>query len=212
MEFNDMCNNDSLEDLRYDGSCFTWSNESVRKRKILCKLDRALINDGWIRNFMDSKALFDPSSISNNSSCIVYCATNEISRKIPFKFFTMWVDHKDFLPLVCEVWAKKVEGSLMFKLVSKLKWLKSRLKKLNKNHFTNILKKVTYARDNLLRIQRDLIRKLNSDQFIMKEKVVLDQFVKISLVEESLAKQKSHIQWLKEGDSNTSYFFKCINS
>lgn len=95
----------------------------------------------------------------------------------------------------------------MFRFVSKPKLLKSRLKELNKNHFRNILKKVSCARDKLLIIQRELIREPNNDQIILKERVALDEFVRLNLVEKFLKKQKSHIQWLKERDSNTSYFF-----
>lgn len=117
MEFNDMCNDGGLEDLRYGGSFFTWGNKTNGERRILCKLDRALINDAWIRNFVDSNALFQPPSISDHSSCIVYCGANEITRKTPFQFFNMWADHKDFLPLVGEVWTKKVEGSPLFSVI-----------------------------------------------------------------------------------------------
>lgn len=58
----------------------------------------------------------------------------------------------------------------MFKLISKLKLLKSRLKEFSENHFGSILERVICVRDNLLKIHRDLIRVPNNDKIIMEEK------------------------------------------
>lgn len=57
-EFNDMCNDSGLDNLWYSGSLFTWYNKNNGDRRILCKLDKALINDSWLRNFASSNAIF----------------------------------------------------------------------------------------------------------------------------------------------------------
>lgn len=55
-----------------------------------------------------------------------------------------------------------------------------------------------------------LVNDIKLPKKILKEKTTLNEIVKLSLVEESLTKQKSRIKWLKENNSNTFYFFKCI--
>lgn len=50
----------------------------------------------------------------------------------PFKFFTTWLDHPNFLPLIEEVWTNSnVNGIKLFILKGKLKILKSKLKSWN---------------------------------------------------------------------------------
>lgn len=61
----------------------------------------------------------------------------------------------------------------------------------------------------LLRIQNDLLT------FHVPELILADQqqcrlVAELTAVEESFLKQKSKIQWLREGDQNTSYFFKIV--
>lgn len=69
-----------------------------------------------------------------------------MTQKVSFKFYNFWVDHKSFLPTVEEVWRKNIEGSLMFRLISKLKLLKVELRKLNKKEFYNISERVKRLR------------------------------------------------------------------
>lgn len=43
-DLNNLCNNSSLDDMRFMGSFFTWNNNSEGQKKIECKLDRDLVN------------------------------------------------------------------------------------------------------------------------------------------------------------------------
>ncbi|XP_044505748.1 uncharacterized protein LOC123225703 [Mangifera indica] len=142
-----------LDDLRFMGHLLMWSNYSEGKRRITCKLDRALINDSWKDAFLNAMTYFLNPSISDHSLCMVRMGTIEDCRKIPFKFFNLWTHHENFLSIVAEVWSHEVQGNPMFNVISKLKKLK---------------------------------------------------------VEESLARQKSKVYWLKKGDQNTKFFFKSI--
>lgn len=69
-----------------------------------------------------------------------------MTQKVSFKFYNFWADHESFLPTVEELWRKNIEGSLMFRLISKLKLLKVELRKLNKKEFYNISERVKRLR------------------------------------------------------------------
>lgn len=57
-EFQDVANYCSLVDMSYQGPRFTWSNK--RDSDIICKkLDRALINEEWMRMFPQSYSVFE---------------------------------------------------------------------------------------------------------------------------------------------------------
>lgn len=84
--------------------------------------------------------------------------------------------------------------------MEKLKILQAELKALNNKEFSSISKRVSDAK-----LQLDiLIKKLGTDPSNpatqTQERFVYKQFIVLSRAEESLAKQKSRIQWLKLGD------------
>ncbi|KAF5937485.1 hypothetical protein HYC85_024991 [Camellia sinensis] len=70
----------------------------------------------------------------------------------PFKFFNMWADHPDFIPVVRGVWCKYVKGSPLFRICSKLRSLKPELKALNKKHFSDISARTSCAKEDLDRV------------------------------------------------------------
>ena len=59
----------------------------------------------------------------------------------PFKFFSFWAEHKDFLKWVEEAWNQDVQGVPMYKLYCKLKSVKGKLKNVNKKVFGALLKR-----------------------------------------------------------------------
>jgi hypothetical protein len=85
----------SLEDLRFSGSKFTWTNRQCNS-PILEKLDGVLVN---IKLFLASEATFLYFGIFNHSSMLVKLASMP-KRKTPFKFFYFWVDHSQFNPTI----------------------------------------------------------------------------------------------------------------
>ncbi|XP_044461836.1 uncharacterized protein LOC123193110 [Mangifera indica] len=199
-----------LDDLRFMGHLLTWSNCSEGERRIACKLDRALINDYWKDIFPNAMAHFLNPSISDHSSCMVRMGTIKDCRKVPFKFFNMWTHHENFLDIVAEVWNQEAQGSPVFKVISKLKKLKVELKKFNKESFGHISERVLEAIRQLENIQEPLRINLLDEELARAEKFSLESYRSLLLAEESLARQKSKVHWLKEGDQNTKFFFKSI--
>lgn len=132
--FNLCCNDSGIEDLRFMGKLITYSNCIKGDEYIACKLDRAFVNDDWKIKFPFAIATFLNHSIFDHTFCLVNCGLREKGRKIPFKFFNIWTQHERFLEIIKKYW-KSIDGSLMFRLVMKLKSLKRGLKELNKNEF-----------------------------------------------------------------------------
>ncbi|XP_044507208.1 uncharacterized protein LOC123226743 [Mangifera indica] len=208
-DLNNCCREANLDDLRYMGNHFTWSNSSVGQRRIACKLDRALVNEGWSDVLPDSYASFLNPSISDHSPCVVTCGGGEERRKVPFKFYNMWANHGSFIDIVKETWKEDYEGSPMFNLVSKLKGLKGALRRLNKNEFWNISDKVIEAKYNLEGVQNRLqINPLDED-LAKEEKTWLENYWRLSEAEESLARQKAKGEVKKEF---VNYFKEVLNA
>ncbi|GJY23686.1 uncharacterized protein Tco_0397344 [Tanacetum coccineum] len=112
----------------------------------------------------------------------------------------------EFKGVVEEGWANTILGHKMFRVVKKLRLLKKPLRKL------------MWSRGNL----HDQVKKLRAELQIaldvnphsnvlgMEESRILKAFNNALLDEEMFLKQKAKIEWLRVGDSNSSYFYKVI--
>ncbi|WZZ20441.1 hypothetical protein YC2023_121828 [Brassica napus] len=179
---------DELEvrELRYHGPPFTWIN-SKPDDPIAKKLDRVLINEEWLLTFPHSLAHFIPPVISDHTSSIINLEVDPpVAGTKPFKFFNFLTSHPDFLATILEGWEVSHPESWSLSLLhKKQKILKKFLKKLHKHNYSQIQKRVGES-----------------------EKLCAEKLQHLRRVEEAYFHQKSRIQWLKEGDQNTSFYHK----
>lgn len=93
----------SLADLAYGGAFFTWWNKRDED-PIGKKLDRALINDDWLRVFPNSYAYFDAGGVSDHAQCLIKLSSEQEETRKPFRFFNFLAEDDEFLPRIQESW------------------------------------------------------------------------------------------------------------
>ncbi|XP_075075708.1 uncharacterized protein LOC142162798 [Nicotiana tabacum] len=124
-DFNDFLDDTGMTELRYVGREFTWTNSHVHS-----KIDRALVNDGWIMSMRNNKIIQSLSKIFNNLA-----------------------EHKEFEGIVKTTWEMNMQGSTIKRVWLKLKRLKNGLKQLHKEEYITIHEKITLIKGELQRIQ-----------------------------------------------------------
>ncbi|GAV85144.1 Exo_endo_phos domain-containing protein [Cephalotus follicularis] len=205
-DFNYAVQTAELEDLKGTGLFDTWSNMRSGAGAISKKLDRSMGNWLWFNSMGDTYAHFHPPRISDHSPVTIHMRNWYQYRGRPFKFLNFWAKSEQFLNVVSQEWAKEHIGSPLVVIHKKLKCLKAHLKEF----CTRPDSKVVELRARLHQLQLDIDEGMVTPSTIeLKRQVRLD-VVRAASDEEAFFKQKSRIQWLKEGDSNTAIFHKVV--
>ncbi|KAG2293536.1 hypothetical protein Bca52824_040205 [Brassica carinata] len=207
-EFRDALSELGLFDLRYNGPLFTWTNKCPSS-PIAKKLDRCLVNHSWISSYPHSLASFIAPEISDHSPSIIDLAVNLPSPGTrPFKFNNYLTKHHLFYQTVNQAWnqAGGIAMDLSY-LCVKLKKIKGDLKKLNRDNFSDIQTRVRET-NNLLQTVQVQVLNQPTEANMREEKKLLDRWEFLRMIEESYFRQRSRINWLREGDLNTAFFHR----
>lgn len=98
----------------------------------------------------------------------------------------------------------------MYTLQLKLKELKGKIKKWNKEEFGNIMEEKQKLEGEMETLQQKIIEEGRTDESIRQEGIILGKLEERRKQEEILWRQKSRIKWLREGEINTKIFHQAM--
>ncbi|GMH21350.1 hypothetical protein Nepgr_023192 [Nepenthes gracilis] len=207
IDFDSCLRDCDLNDVCHEGMHYTWNDGRDASLRIYRKLNRVVANGCWFDKFRRAKALFPPPRLSDHSPCILIPTGDPPRKHGFFRFNNFLTKSPKFLSLVTDAWMDDINGSPMFRLVSRLKNVKKSLKMLNV-HEGDVHEEVTRARERLDAIQNHTPSNLGS---LLEERSCRDPYHAALAMEADLMKQKAKIRWLKEGDQCNKFFFKTVN-
>ncbi|XP_074577497.1 uncharacterized protein LOC141833890 [Curcuma longa] len=135
-DFQDFVTMAGVEDLHSVGCQFTWTNG-----RVVCKLDRAMVNALWLEQDRSSYAEFHPPGVySDHAICTVSILDAGRRKPKPFKFFNMWTTHPNFTQTVQDFWEHAETGietgTAQYRLRQKLRQLKHPLRTAKSSGFS----------------------------------------------------------------------------
>ncbi|GJX07985.1 RNA-directed DNA polymerase, eukaryota, reverse transcriptase zinc-binding domain protein [Tanacetum coccineum] len=210
-EFKECVDDIVVLDVQSSGLHFTWNQKPRGKDGVLKKIDRIMANFYFNDIFVGAHAIFKPYRISDHAPLVLCIPTNAKKNPKPIKFFNILTSHDRFRGVVADIWSIRVSGFAMFKVTQKLKQLKKPFRKLlyeNGNLHANAAR----FRDELDRIQLALDVDPFNSSLREEEAIFVDAFNEALVLQEKFLKQKAKVDWLRDGDSNTTYFHKAVKS
>lgn len=130
---------------------------------------------------------------------ILSCYKHDNLNSDIFRFYNMWISADSFYSLVQANWDKPVQGCTMFRVVQRLKWLKTDLKQLNREGFSRIWGSTL----SLLRLNLDYMLILVILPWLMRRNKLLCLIQQLTT---SFLQQTVKIQLLELGDENSILF------
>ncbi|XP_020253791.1 uncharacterized protein LOC109830842 [Asparagus officinalis] len=170
--------------------------------------DRFLICSDWDKKF-PACIQFSPTALGSDHSPLVLDSKG-INSVVPiFRFERSWLHNPSFLPFISSCWTSfSCQGSPVDIFILKLKLTKKRIKWWNKNFCGSVAsrKSEILSKINALDVLEE--HRPLSDSELYDRKGLHSSFSAIIQEEETYWHQRSRVQWLKLGDSNTAFFHK----
>ncbi|XP_024155779.1 uncharacterized protein LOC112163738 [Rosa chinensis] len=174
-----------LMDMGFVGSRYTWSNRFTKER-----LDRACQNVQWRTLYPFSRVITLPLSLSDYCPLLVEVLPEPLplSRTLKqFRFEEMWLQHTDCVNVGRKI---KQTGTL--------------LQRWHSDVFQQRQTEIKLIQGKL----DDLMRKDYEVSHFDEQKALQFRLNELLSLNETYWRQRSRIQWLRDGDRNTSFFHR----
>lgn len=200
-----------LEDLGFKGFPFTWTNGQKGNDNIQERLDRCLANGKWQELFPHFAVEHLVRLQSDHSPLLTIwnkkARLNSRRKRKPFRFEAMWL-HNDTCPNVIQsTWMKRDVAASPPALKQKLGEVATALKEWEKINVGHVSTRINDLSAAISCIQQATPSHENIEQLRALE----GEHRALLILEESLWKQRSRMNWLSEGDKNTAFFHRAAS-
>lgn len=200
IEFMQTCN---LVDLGFKGQGFTWERFCGDELIIRERLDRAIVNPEWLENWQNTCVIH--CAMVGSDHCPILLDSNpicQIKKGRIFRFETRWLKEEECGNIVKRLWRPNDSSTHVNQWTQNLHRCKTELLKWNKVHFPNCKIRINEVVEELGLLQNAS----SSDVSIPKQRSLKAELDKLWRWEEQFWRQRSRINWLQSGDSNTKFF------
>jgi mannosylglycoprotein endo-beta-mannosidase len=207
--FRHFVGNLELKELYMHGRLFTWSSE--RENPTLSRIDRALVSVDWDLNNPDSFLQALSSNVSDHAP--LHLSLNGACRpKRRFRFELFWTRLEGFEDAVKEAW--QCEDSIVdpFKRLDALfRNTAKALQAWGQRRVGNVKIQMAIANLVILRLDAAHDRRQLSEGEAWLRKTLKVSLLGLASLERTIARQRSRMRWLQEGDANTRLFHAVAN-
>jgi hypothetical protein len=197
-----------LTDLGFLGPIFTWSNKQAGDALVRVRLDRAVANDELVACFDDIKVENIITTTSDHFAVLIrlQCADRPAMRRpvqSGFRFEAAWLRAPDYRETFERTWEQVSGGDRsLLSMWDNMQFVASTLKTWSHECFGSVRLEINRLEQRLKSLRLQPRNSANDQAAISAEKRLCELFER----EEIMARQRSRIEWLKEGDRNTSFF------
>lgn len=122
-----------------------------------------------------------------------------------FKFLHCWAEHQHFMDILKDCWTREATGNPMWILHQKMKRLSTTLITWSKKEYGDVFATVKDYEERVRNAEEEVINN-NSEHSRSNLHCVNAEYIRYLRLEESILKQKTQLQWFREGDANSKYF------
>jgi exonuclease III len=204
--FRRFVNEMELMEIPLIGRRYTWSNE--RDSPTLVKLDRVLCTTDWEDIYPDCVLHSHATEMSDHCPLILGLQDG-VQGKKRFHFESFWVRLPGFMETVVTSWEEPVQPMCPLQCISfKLKRLTRALQAWSAKRVGHVKTQLSQAREVLHRLEvaQDSRSLSPGEEWLRNELKKL--CLRLASLERTIARLRSRVKQLKDGDANTSFFHK----
>ena len=203
--FRAFINTAHLQEVLLLGRRFTWTSE--RERPTPERLDRCLATVDWFQNF-PYHCLKPLSSDCSDHCPLLLLLDSALGAKRRFRFESFWTKLPGFLDVVAVAWSHPVHGDVdPFRVLDiKLRYTARALRSWSTSRIGSVRFQLALAREVVLRFdEAQDFRDLSPQEVALRKAFKLRSLGLASLAR-TVARQRSRLLFLAEGDANTKFF------